>query len=395
MRIAIFTETFLPKWDGVTNTLCYLLEHLAAADHSSLMFAPRGGPAVYAQTPIVGLPGFTFPLYPSLKLAFPWANVHRQLAAFRPDLIHLVNPAILGLAGLRHAYRLNTPIVASYHTDIPGYAQQYRLPFLRDPLWAYFRWLHNQADLNLCPSPFTQKQLMAQGFQRVRIWGRGVDTERFNPCRRSEEWRQRLCGGQTELPLLLYAGRLAAEKRIDWLRHVLDAVPNVRLALVGDGPARPELEALFAGTPTVLAGYLKGHDLACAYAAADLFVFPSANETFGNVVLEAMASGLPVVTVNSGGPVDHIADGENGFLCDADRVDDMIARVQRLVSSPALTQQLGLNARRWAETQTWSRILDGLLADYAQTIQTFKPRHRPAPGKPAPARKPQYSPSSH
>ncbi|MBN1582633.1 MAG: glycosyltransferase family 1 protein, partial [Anaerolineae bacterium] len=261
MRIAIFAESFLPKWDGVTNTLCYLLDHLAQTGHDSVMFAPKGEPATYAGTPIVGLPCFTFPLYPDLRLVPPLVNVKRQLQAFRPDLIHVVNPALLGLVGLRHARELDLPIVASYHTDIPGYAKRYGAPFLREPLWAYFRWIHNQADLNLCPSRFTKDELVAHRFERVRLWGRGVDTERFNPNHRDSVWRHRLSGGHPDAPLLLFAGRLAPEKRVDWLRPLLDAIPQVQLAIVGDGPARPELEALFDATPAVFTGYLQGEAL--------------------------------------------------------------------------------------------------------------------------------------
>jgi glycosyltransferase involved in cell wall biosynthesis len=376
LRIAIFAETFLPKWDGITNTLCYLLDHLAATGHDSLMFAPKGAPGTYARTPIVGLPGFTFPLYPDLRLVPPLVNVRRQLEGFRPDLIHIVNPTLLGLVGLRHARELDLPVVASYHTDVPGYAERYGMPFMRAPLWAYLRWIHNQADLNLCPSLFTRDELVAHRFQRVRIWGRGVDTQRFNPEHRDSAWRHRLSGGHPGAPLLLFAGRLAPEKRVDWLRPLLDAIPRARLAIVGDGPARPELEALFAGTPTVFTGYLQGKTLSCAYAAADLFVFPSASETFGNVVTEAMASGLPIVAARAGGPVDHVRDWETGLLFEPDSVQDLIAKVWQLVSTPGVMGEFGANARAYAETQTWAAVLDGLLKDYEGVIAGHRPKNR-------------------
>jgi len=368
MRIAYFAETFLPKWDGIANTLCYLLDHLADRGHTSLMFAPQGAPARYAETPIVGLPSVAFPLYSELRLVPPVVDVERELAAFRPDLVHLVNPASLGLVGLRNARSLDLPIVASYHTDIPGYAVQYGLGLLRDPLWAYFRWVHNQADLNLCPSRFTQRELKAQGFQRVKVWGRGVDTRRFSPRFRSEAWRLRLSGGCPELPLLLYVGRLATEKRVEWLRPIFAWLPEVRLAIVGDGPRRTELEDLFAHTPTVFTGYLHGEDLARAYASADLFVFPSANETFGNVVLEAMASGLPVIAPRSGGPVDHVIDGVNGFLFDSDDGADLVALLRWLVSDSSCARQLGGSARAYAESQSWEVILDELLEAYTTLL---------------------------
>ncbi len=379
MRLAIFAETFLPKWDGIANTLCHLLDYLAAHGHTALMFAPEGAPAQYAGTPIVGLPAFAFPFYPDLRLVPPIMNVERRLAEFRPDIVHLVNPAFLGLTGLRHARALDVPVVASYHTDLPGYTDIYRLGWFRDSLWAYFRWLHNQADLSLAPSHFTRLELEAHGFERVGVWSRGVDTAQFHPARRSAAWRARLTGGRPDAPLLLYVGRLAAEKRIEWLRPVLAALPEVCLALVGDGPHRPALEAQFAGTPTVFTGYLRGDDLAAAYAAADLFTFPSANETFGNVVLEAMAAGLPAIAPRSGGPVDLIQDGHNGFLCAPHDQAEWGALIRRCVETPALFWQLGHNARVFAESRSWEAVFNGLLADYAALLKAKAPAKAATP----------------
>jgi glycosyltransferase involved in cell wall biosynthesis len=369
MRIAIFAETFLPKWDGIAITLGHLLEYLAAHGHTTLMFAPEGAPDHYAGTPIVGLPAFAFPFYPDLRLVPPVMNVERRLANFRPDIIHIVNPAFLGLTGLRHARSLDVPVVASYHTDLPGYTDIYRLGLFRDTLWAYFRWLHNQADLNLTPSHFTRQELEAHGFERVGVWSHGVDTEQFHPRRRNVAWRARLTGGRPSAPLLLYVGRLAVEKRIEWLRPVLEALPQVCLAIVGDGPLRPTLEKQFAGTPTVFTGYLRGDDLAAAYAAADLFTFPSANETFGNVVLEAMASGLPVIAPHAGGPVDLITQGINGFLCAPDDQTEWLTLIHQCVEEPTMMQQMGQRARNFAESRSWEAVFDGLLHDYAKLLR--------------------------
>ena len=301
MRVALFTETFLPKVDGVVNTLCRLLEHLARRQHESILFAPNGGPHSYANTPVLGLPSVPFPLYPELKLVPPVISVLDQLRRFSPDIIHVVNPVTLGFVGLNHGRRLRVPTVASYHTDVPGFARQWGLGALYHPSVGFFRWLHNQADLNLCPSFATLRQLQSQGYRRLRVWGRGVDSHLFHPSRRRHTWRMRLSEGEPERPLLLYVGRLSPEKRIDWLKPMLQAVPEARLAIVGDGPMRPVLESMFAGHPVRFTGYLTGDELADAYAAADVFVFPSHSETFGNVVLEAMASGLPVVAARSGG----------------------------------------------------------------------------------------------
>jgi glycosyltransferase involved in cell wall biosynthesis len=200
------------------------------------------------------------------------------------------------------------------------------------------------------------------------VWTRGVDTVQFHPARSTQAWRDRLTGGHPDAPLLLYVGRLAAEKRITWLRPVLDSFPEVRLALVGDGPQRPELEALFADTPTVFTGYLSGDDLADAYAASDLFVFPAANETFGNVVLEAMASGLPVVAAQAGGPLDTVRHEQNGLFFDPSSQRSLIDAVGSLLACPDDVQRLGRGARCTAEARSWDQVFEDLMADYSSVL---------------------------
>jgi phosphatidylinositol alpha 1,6-mannosyltransferase len=377
MRVALFAESFLPKVDGVTNTLCYLLDHLAQRGCQSLLFCPAGAPGRYARTQIVGLSSFAFPWYPELKLVPPLVRVREELEAFCPDIVHLVNPALLGLAGLREARTLDLPVVASYHTDIPGYAGRYGWGVLVEPLWSYFRWLHNQADLNYCPSSYTAIELEEHGFERLKVWPHGVDTNRFAPSWRSDagagpDTRERLTEGHPEAPLLLYVGRLAREKRAHWLKPLIDALPGARLAIVGDGPAREELSKLMAGTPTVFTGYLRGAELSRAYASADLFVFPSANETFGNVMLEAMASALPVIAPRSGGPVDHVRDGYNGYLFDAESCPAFIAAVRRVLDDPAHRQEMGAQALAYARSQSWEAILDDLLCDFQELIDAHR-----------------------
>lgn len=364
MRVAIFAETFLPKWDGIANTTCRLLEHLAERGIETLMFAPEGAPERYAATPIIGQPCFPLPFYPELRLAQPRAGLGAELADFAPDVVHLINPALMGIAGLRRARELGVPVVASYHTDIPGYLDKYNLQLFRDFVWGVFRWIHNQAELNLCPSPWIQQQLRDQGFQRVGIWGRGVDCKLFNPSRRSAAWRERLTDGHPDAPLLVYAGRLALEKRIDVLRPVLDEVPGVRLAVLGDGPERANLTAMFAGAPAVFTGKLDGEDLAAAYAAGDIFTFPGENETFGNVVQEAMASGLPCLVAAHSGLRDRVRNGIDGFQFEPGNSAQLATLVRWLLSDRAYRDELATNALTFARTQAWDANLDGLLAQY-------------------------------
>lgn len=385
MRVALFTEVFLPKTDGVVNTLCRLLEHLARRGHRAILFAPEGGPTCYADTPVVGLPALPVPFYPELRLVPPLVDVRQALADFRPDLIHVFNPVSLGLVGLYLAREMRIPVAASYQTDLPGFAQRWGMGFFSEPLWGFLRWVHDQADLNFCPSQFTMRQLAARGFRNLRVWGRGVDADRFHPRHADPGWRARLSGGHPEAPLVLTVGRLSPEKRMGMLRPLLDALPGVRLAIVGDGPERWALEHQFAGTPTVFTGYLRGADLAAAYASADVFVLTSANETFGNVVLEAMASGLPVVVPDTGGQVDYVQHGVNGLIYGAEDGDQMVAHVARLIEDPALARRLGSAARAYAETQTWEQVLDRLLADWA-TLLPSAGTARLLPNNPSPQR---------
>lgn len=376
MRIVFFTEVFLPKVDGIVNTLCHLLTHLSERGHEALVFAPSGGPARFAGAEVVGLPAFPAPLYPELRVAPPLVNIGPQLRAFKPDFIHLLNPAILGLTGLWLGKRMGLPIVASYHTDLPGFAARWGWGGISETLWTYLRRLHNQAHLNLCPSRYTLAELKEHGFKRVKVWGRGVDTALFNPAQRSAEWRARLSGGHPEAPLLLYVGRLAPEKRIHWLKPVVEAIPGARLAIVGDGPERANLEKLYAGMPVTFMGYLRGQALAQAYAAADVFAFPAANETLGNVVLEAMASGLPVIAPQSGGVLDHVADHQTGRLFSPEAQPELIALAQHLVANPATARAYGQAGRAHAEHNTWPMVFDRLLDDYRKLLSSRRPRRR-------------------
>ena len=373
MRVVLITDTFLPKIDGIVTTICHVLDHLAVRGVEAMVLAPSGGPTVYAGMPVRGWRGYTVPLYGEVQLVPPTVNLTRTLQAFQPDLVHLFNPVSLGLAGLRQAKRINIPVVASYHTDLPGFLRRWHLPFLAAPTRAFLRWIHNQADLNLVPSEATRHELEDTGFERLGVWPHGVDTIHFHPKHREPAWRNWLTQGQDEWPLLLYVGRLSPEKQIERLRPLLDHLPRTRLAIVGDGPARRRLEKLFAGTPTVFTGYLRGRDLAQTYASADLFVSPAANETFGCTVSEAMASGLPVVTVNAGGPTDFVRHGETGWLAEPDNEAALLAGVRHLLQDKPLRKKMGAAARAHAETMTWSAVCDLLLQTYHSLSRTVPP----------------------
>ena len=368
MRIALFTETFLPKVDGIVTRLSHSVDHLQRLGHQVLVFSPEGGLTEYKGAKIHGIPGFPLPLYPELKLALPRPSMRQALEEFQPDLIHLVNPAVLGLGGLYYAKSLNVPLVASYHTHLPKYLEHYGLGMLEGVMWELLKAVHNQAQLNLCTSTAMQDALVSHGIERVKVWQRGVDTELFQPDLVSPEMRSRLTQGNPDSPLLLYVGRLSAEKQIDRIKPVLEAIPNARLALVGDGPYRPELEKHFADTPTHFVGYLMGKDLGAAFASSDAFVFPSRTETLGLVLLEAMAAGCPVIAANAGGIPDIVTDGVNGYLFDPDAEDGAIAATQRLLENQQARETLRSNARQEAERWGWAAATHQLQGFYESVL---------------------------
>lgn len=362
MRIVLFTETFLPKVDGIVTRLRHTIEHLQRGGDQTLVIAPDGGLTEYRGARIYGVSGIPLPLYPELKLALPRPTIGSILEEFQPDIIHVVNPAVLGLAGLYYAKVMNIPLVASYHTHLPQYLQHYGLAVLEGVLWELLKAGHNQAQLNLCTSTAMVRELTARGIERVDLWQRGVDIELFQPQQASPKMRSYLSLGHPKSPILLYVGRLSAEKEIEQIKPILEAIPQAHLALVGDGPYRQTLERHFARTPTHFVGYLQGKELASAFASADAFILPSRTETLGLVLLEAMAAGCPVVAARSGGITDIVTDGVNGYLFDPANPQGALTATQRLLDVRAglethsHTEQeiLRQNARCEAERWGWS-----------------------------------------
>ena len=368
MKIALFTETFLPKIDGIVTRLCHTVTHLQRQGDQVLVFSPQGGLTEYEGAKIFGVDGFPLPLYPELKLAIPNMAVGDAIEKFQPDLIHVANPAVLGLGGIFYAKKFKIPLLASYHTHLPKYLHHYGFGILEGLLWELLKGAHNQADLNLCTSTAMVEELRVHGIERLDLWQRGVDTELFDPGLASREMRDRLTEGNPDSKLLLYVGRLGAEKEIERIKPILEALPNACLALVGDGPNRQNLEQLFANTPTNFIGYLRGKDLASAYASADAFIFPSRTETLGLVLLEAMAAGTPVIAARSGGIPDIVTDGVNGYLFDPADENGAIAATLNLFADPAASQRLRENARQEAEKWGWVAATQQLRRYYQSII---------------------------
>jgi glycosyltransferase involved in cell wall biosynthesis len=365
MRVAVFSENFLPKLDGVTRTLAMLLESLQRLGHQALLFAPAGGPREYAGAHIVGARGVPLPFYPELKALFPSPRFADHLAAFRPDVVHAAEPMLLGAAGIRWGRRLRIPIVASYHTNLADYCSHFHLGALARGVWAYRRALHRQCALTLAPSESTRRELVRHGFPRVAVWQRGVDSALFVPSRRSQAWRQSVAGDASRT-VILYVGRLSHEKNLPALVEAYKRMASERLhlAVVGDGPARPELERTLAGYQATFTGYLRGEALAEAYASADIFAFPSLTETFGQVVNEAMASGLPVLAYDADGVRDQVEHGRTGLLVRPSDRAGFAEGLSLLALDADLRRALGARAREVAATRRWEAVMDDLMRIY-------------------------------
>ena len=372
MRIALFTETFLPKIDGIVTRLKHTVEHLQRQGNEVLVICPDGGLREYKGAKIYGVSGIPLPLYPELKLAIPRPTLGKTIEKFQPDIIHTVNPAVLGVGGIYYAKRFNIPLLASYHTHLPQYLQHYGLGSLEGVLWELLKLAHNQAALNLCTSTAMVNELREKGIERLDLWQRGVDTEMFQPHLRSRQMRDRLSQSNPDSPLLLYVGRVSPEKEIEQIKPVLEAIPEARLAIVGDGPHRENLEKHFAGTQTYFVGYLQGLELAAAFASADAFLFPSRTETLGLVLLEAMAAGCPVVAANSGGIPDIVTNGINGYLFSPSDPQGLIEATKNLLAQETDNQreELRQNARQEAERWGWAAATRQLQQYYRSVVYT-------------------------
>ena len=376
MKIAFFTETFLPKVDGIVTRLTKTIEFLTKNGDEVIVFCPEGCPNSYKGATIVGVAAMPLPLYPELKLGLPGPAVSDKLEEFKPDLVHVVNPAVLGLGGIWLAKTNNIPLIASYHTHLPKYLEHYGMGMLEPLLWELLKAAHNQALLNLCTSTAMINELEDKGIQRTALWQRGVDTENFRPELRSEKMREKLFGKyQNTDSLLIYVGRLSAEKQIERIKPVLDNIPGACLALVGDGPYRGQLEKIFENTKTNFIGYLSGEELASAYASGDIFLFPSSTETLGLVLLEAMASGCPVIGANRGGIPDIINDGINGCLYDPDEKDNgeksLIEATKKILADKNKKEAMRKEARNEAEQWDWNQATLQLQKYYSETLDNI------------------------
>jgi phosphatidylinositol alpha 1,6-mannosyltransferase len=364
VRVAIVAESFLPNVNGVSNSVLRVLEHLARTGHDAIVIAPdnpRGeGRAAtdHDGVPVHRMPSRMFPKITSLPLGVPRPRIVRILREFDADVVHLASPALLGYGGLQAARFLGIPTVAVFQTDVPGFARSYGIGVTSRAAWAWFRHLHRHADRTLAPSTAAMESLAAQRIPRVYRWARGVDITGFAPSARDEGLRRRW--SPAGKPIVGFVGRLAPEKHVERLRTLAQS-PEVQLVIVGDGVDGAKLENLL-GT-AVFTGALYGPELAAAYASMDVFVHPGEHETFCQAVQEALASGVPVVAPDAGGPRDLVAPGRTGFLLPVDEFEERLPDI--VAHLIGFRPRYSTAARRSVLERTWPAICDELLGHYA------------------------------
>lgn len=367
MRVAIVTECFTPTWNGVTNSVVRVVDHLERRGHKVLVVAPGLGPSrcgPSGATAVERVPAIHLPAYRSLPVGIPTSGVRRALERFGPDVVHLAAPVVLGDVAGRAAQEMRVPAVAVYQTDLVGFARRYGLGMTSAATWAWLRRVHGRAAVTLAPSSLAEWDLRRNGIDRVARWSRGVDLDRWHPLHRDRGLRRRLLepGGSA---LVGYSGRLAHEKQIRHLAH-LAGMPGVRVVVVGDGPARDRLvrqlpEACFLG-------YHSGSELATIVASLDVFVHTGPHETFCQAIQEALAAGVPVIAPASGGPLDLIHHGRTGFLYPAGCPELIRSAVQALLEDPALARAMGTAGRASVAERSWSAIGDELVDHYRRVI---------------------------
>jgi glycosyltransferase involved in cell wall biosynthesis len=377
MKIALFSDTFSPEINGVTKNLDKLVNYFANKGIEYLIFAPeyKNKTKNIHEKNIIRMKSYDFLLYPDLKFAVPnYLKVKKVLKDEKIDLVHLVTPFNIGLTGLYYAKQNNIPIAASYHTNFDQYLDYYNINFLEKAAWSYLRWFHGNADLNLCPSKITLEELKRREFSNLGVWGRGIDTKLFSPEHKSKNFIEKNnLEGKIKL---LYVGRAAKEKNIYLLLKSLNTLNEkyeglLKLIITGDGP---ELEKLKKAAPenVLFTGFKSGIELSQIYASSDIFVFSSLTETYGNVIIEAMASGLPVAAVNSGGVKENLINNYNGLACKEDNPAEFSRILEKLILNNNLRNTLGYNARQYSLEKTWDNVFKKLIKNYMNILDEDK-----------------------
>lgn len=363
LRVAFVTETYPPEVNGVANTAVHFVEGLRARNHEIQLVRPRQGRSLAPEDETglreVLLRGLPIPRYPDLRMGLPAKRALLRIwSLHRPDIVHIVTEGPLGWSALQAALKLKLPVSSDFRTNFHAYSRHYGIGWLRKPIAAYLRKFHNRTMMTMVPTESLRSELAPTGFRNLRVVARGVDTELFAPARRSDALRASW-GVAPHETVILHVGRLAPEKNLDLViaayEQISHAAPRAKLVFVGDGPARASLHARCPDA--IYAGMRTGVDLATHYASGDVFLFSSLSETFGNVTVEAMASGLAVVAYKYAAAAQHIVDGHNGLLARYGDVEGFVRQAKALATDRASIRVFGERARETAEELAWSRVV--------------------------------------
>nr|XP_043609553.1 sulfoquinovosyl transferase SQD2 [Erigeron canadensis] len=361
-RIALFVEPSPFAYvSGYKNRFQNFIKYLREmGDEVMVVTTHEGVPEEFHGAKLVGSRSFPFPWYQQVPLSLALSpRIINEVKQFKPDIIHASSPGIMVFGALAIAKMLSVPIVMSYHTHVPVYIPRYTYSWLVQPMWLVIKFLHRAADLTLVPSAAIAKDLQeykVAAANTIRLWNKGVDSDGFHPKFQSHDMRVRLTNGEPDRLLIVHVGRIGVEKNLDFLKSVMEKIPQARIAFVGDGPYREDLEKLFEGMPAVFTGMLNGEELSQAYASGDVFLMPSESETLGQVVLEAMSSGLPVVAARAGGVPDMIPfdqEGKTGYLFSPGDLDDCLSKLVPLLNDSELRKKIGQAARLETEKYDW------------------------------------------
>lgn len=367
--MTLVAETFTPAVNGVVNSVVRVADELAERGHQPVVVAPSGHTYRSAsghRVEVVQVPSVMLPGYRGLSVARPSPELVPILRDLGTDIVHLASPAVLGWSAVHAARKLGLPCVAVFQTDVTGFLRSYHLGASTPLLWSWLRRLHNTADLTLVPSSATACQLRRHGIGPLAMWTRGVDGRQFHPAHRDHGMRAALLAGTGSGGLLVgFVGRLAAEKHVEAL-EALTRLRGVRVVIVGDGPRRAALERLMPAAR--FTGQLSGPALGRTMASLDLLVHPGADETFCQVVQEALCAGVPVIAAAAGGPLDLVRHGENGWLWAGNDAAALASQVARVRDEPAERAAVRARTRPSVVGRTWARVTDQLVAHYGRTM---------------------------
>lgn len=365
LKIALYAGMYIENKDGATKTLYHLTDSILKQKHTLSIWAFAVTPQHKRGLRLHKLWSIPFPFYRDYSVAFPWPRLKEDLAAFDPDIIHVAAPDLVGIYLVRYARRKKIPLVISYHTDFPSYLESYHIECLKKTLWKYFQWFYNQAAMVFVPTRQVESLLAKKCIRHTKIWSRGIDLNKFNPGFRSRELRQ--SWGAKDKIVILYSGRFVWYKDLDvfiriYRRFKKEGPHQVLFVLLGSGPIEADLKK--AMPDAVFPGYLTGENLSIAYASADIFLFPSTTETFGNVIQESLCSGVPAVVSDIGGCQEIVNYSQGGLVARSKDPDSFYRCCCRLIEDRDLYQTLRINGLTHFQDRSWDKINDRVISEY-------------------------------